>query len=209
MSRTKQLTIRNSTAEFLIFTTQSGEDGIEVRIQDENIWLTQKLIAKLFDVRIPTVNEHLRNIYEDSEIKRNSTIRKFLIVQKEGSRMISRKVEHYNLECIISLGYRINSGRAIEFRQWATRVLKEYAVKGYSWDNERLKNGVFFSKKYFDDLILEIRDIRTSERNFYQKITDIYTTATDYNLDSQTTQKFFATVQNRLHFATHGSTARS
>lgn len=204
MSKSKQLTIRNSTAEFLIFTTQAGEDGIEVRIQNENLWLTQKLIAKLFDVKISTINEHLKNIFEVDELDVDSVIRNFLITANDNKQY---KTKHYNLECIISLGYRINSKRALEFRQWATRVLKEYSIKGYALDSERLKNGTFFSKKYFDDLILVIRDIRESERNFYQKITDIYATAMDYNLESKTTKTFFATVQNKLHFATHGNTA--
>lgn len=203
----KKLIIRNSAAEFLIFTSQAGEDGIEVRVQDENVWLTQKLIAKLFDVRIPTINEHLKNIYASKELEEKATIRKFLTVQKEGSRNVSREIEYYNLETIISLGYRINSGRAADFRRWATRVLKDYAIKGYVLDNERLKNGAYLSPQYFKDLILEIRDIRESERNFYQQITDIYSTAMDYDFHSQTTKTFFATVQNKLHYATHGNTA--
>jgi hypothetical protein len=207
MKKNKTPQIRNSTAEFLIFTSQAGEDGIEVRIEDENVWLTQKLIAKLFAVQIPTINEHLKKIYSAKELKKKSTIRNFLIVQKEGKREVSRKIEHYNLEAIISLGYRINSKRAADFRQWATKVLKDYAIRGYVLDDVRLKNGAFFSKQYFEDLLLEIRDIRSSERNFYQKITDIYATAMDYNLNSLTTKRFFKTVQNKLHFATHGKTA--
>ncbi|MFH0923989.1 MAG: virulence RhuM family protein [Candidatus Falkowbacteria bacterium] len=204
---TKKLIIRNSAAEFLIFTSQAGEDGIEVRVQNENVWLTQKLIAKLFDVKIPTINEHLKNIYASKELEEKATIRKFLTVQKEGNRNVSREIEYYNLETIISLGYKINSGRATDFRRWATRVLKDYAVKGYVLDNERLKNGAYLSPQYFKDLIFEIRDIRESERNFYQQITDIYATAMDYDIYSQTTKTFFATVQNKLHYATHGNTA--
>ena len=203
----KKLTIRNSTAEFLIFTSQAGEDNIEVRVQDENIWLTQKLIAKLFEVKIPTINEHLKNIYSSHELGKETTIRNFLIVQKEGNREVSRGIEYYNLETVISVGYKVNSKKAIEFRKWATNILKDYTIRGYVLDNERLKNGAFLNKKYFDDLILEIRDIRESERNFYQKITDIYTTAMDYDLQSSTTKKFFATVQNKMHFAIHGHTA--
>ena len=204
---TKKLTIRNSAAEFLIFTSQAGEDGIEVRVQDENIWLTQKLIARLFDVKIPTINEHLKNIYASRELEEKATIRNFLIVQKEGVRKVSREIEHYNLEIIISLGYKINSSRATDFRKWATRVLKDYAIKGYVLDDERLKNGAYLSKQYFKDLIFEIRDIRESERNFYQQITDIYAMAMDYDVHSHTTKTFFATVQNKLHYATHGNTA--
>ena len=204
---TKKLTIRNSAAEFLIFTSQAGEDGIEVRVQDENVWLTQKLIARLFDVNIPNINEHLKNIYASEELDKNSTIRKFRIVQKEGDREVSREIEHYNLEAIISLGYKINSNRATDFRKWATKVLKNYAIKGYVLDSERLKNGAYLSKQYFKDLIFEIRDIRESERNFYQQITDIYAMAMDYDINSYTTKTFFATVQNKLHYATHGNTA--
>ncbi|MCK5061355.1 virulence RhuM family protein [Candidatus Parcubacteria bacterium] len=201
---TKKLTIRNSTAEFLIFTSQAGEDGIEVRVQDENIWLTQKFIAKLFDVKIPTVNEHLKNIFSGNELDENSVIRNFLITAKDGK---NYNTKHYNLEVIISLGYKINSDRATDFRKWATRVLKDYAVKGYVLDDERLKNGAYLSKQYFKDLILEIRDIRESERNFYQQITDIYAMAMDYDVHSHITKTFFATVQNKLHYATHGNTA--
>ena len=200
----KHLTIRNSTAEFLIFTSQAGEDGIEVRVEDENVWLTQKLIAKLFDVKIPTINEHLKNIFTTGELAENSVIRNFLITASDQK---SYNTKHYNLEAIISLGYRVNSEQGTEFRKWATRVLKDFTIRGYVLDNERLKNGAYLSPQYFDDLILEIRDIRESERNFYQKITDIYTSAIDYDLSATTTKKFFATVQNKLHFAIHGHTA--
>lgn len=203
----KKLIIRNSTAEFLIFTSQAKEEGIEVRVEDENVWLTQKLIAKLFDVKIPTINEHLKNIFETGELDIGATIRKFLIVQKEGSRSVSREIDHYNLEIIIALGYRINSERATDFRRWATQVLKDYAIRGYVLDEVRLKNGAYLSKQYFKDLILEIRDIRESERNFYQQITDIYATAMDYDFASTITKEFFATVQNKLHYAIHGHTA--
>jgi len=203
----KNLTIRNSTAEFLIFTTANGQDTIEVKVEDETIWLTQKLIAKLFDVNVATINEHLKNIFKTHELEENSTIRKFLIVQKEGKREVSRNIDHYNLEVIISLGYRINSNKATEFRRWATQVLKTFATRGYVLDNERLKNGSYLNPQYYKDLILEIRDIRESERNFYQQITDIYTTALDYDFKAPTTQDFFATVQNKLHWAIHGHTA--
>ncbi len=200
----KELSIRNSTAEFLIFTSQSGENTIDVRVEDENIWLTQKLIAKLFDVSVATINEHLKNIFKDDELDEKSVIRKFLITANDGK---NYNTNHYNLESIISVWYKVNSKKAIEFRQWATRVLKNFAIKWYVLDNERLKNWAFLSKKYFDDLILEIRDIRESERNFYQKITDIYATAVDYDLNSFTTKEFFATVQNKLHYAIHNNTA--
>jgi len=203
----KNLTIRNSTAEFLIFTTTNGQDTIEVKVEDETVWLTQKLIAKLFDVNVATINEHLKNIFKTNELEESSTIRKFLIVQKEGKREVSRNIDHYNLEVIISLGYRINSNKATEFRRWATQVLKTFATRGYVLDNERLKNGSYLNPQYYKDLILEIRDIRESERNFYQQITDIYVTALDYDLKAPTTKDFFATVQNKLHWAIHGHTA--
>ena len=207
MKKENKLQIRNSTAEFLIFTQQAGEDGIEVRVAEETVWLTQKLMAILFDVTIPTISEHLANLYSQGEIGRDPTIRKFRIVQKEGERDVARDVEFYNLNAIIAVGFRTNSTRAIQFRQWAAAVLRDYAIRGYVLDKERLKNGAFFSKKYFEDLLAEIREIRASERNFYQKITDIYSTAVDYCADAETTKTFFATVQNKLHFAIHGHTA--
>jgi hypothetical protein len=200
----KKLTIRNSTAEFLIFTSQAGEDGIEVRVEDENVWLTQKLIAKLFDVGIPTINEHLKNIFETEELVENSVIRNFRITASDGKEY---EIKHYNLEGIISIGFKVNSDRAVEFRRWAGSILKDFAIRGYVLDDVRLKNGAYLSKQYFKDLILEIRDIRESERNFYQQITDIYATALDYDINSPITKDFFATVQNKLHFATHGHTA--
>ncbi len=203
----KKLQIRNSTAEFLVFTKQAGESTIEVRIEDETVWLSQKLISVLFDVEVNTINYHIKEIYKIQEQSEKATIRNFRIVQFEGKRQVERDVEFYNLDIIISVGYRVNSDRAMQFRQWATNVLRDFAIRGYVLDKERLKNGAFFSKKYFDDLLAEIREIRASERNFYQKITDIYSTAMDYNKDASTTKTFFATVQNKLHFAIHGHTA--
>ena len=203
----KKLAIRNSTAEFLIFTSQANKDGIEIRVEDENVWLTHKLIAKLFDVVKSNISEHLKAIFDSNELSKEATVRKFRTVQIEGNRTVSRDIEHYNLEAIIALGYRINSEKATNFRRWATRVLKDFAIRGYVLDDVRLKNGAYLSKQYFKDLILEIRDIRESERNFYQQITDIYTTAIDYDLQSSTTKDFFANVQNKLHFAVHGHTA--
>jgi hypothetical protein len=200
----KNLTIRNSTAEFLIFTTTNGQDTIEVKVEDETVWLTQKLIAKLFDVSVATINEHLKNIFKTHELEENSVIRKFLITANDGK---NYNTKHYNLEVIISLGYKINSNKATEFRRWATEVLKTFATRGYVLDNERLKNGNFLNPQYYKDLIEEIRDIRESERNFYQQITDIYVTALDYDLKAPTTKEFFATVQNKLHWAIHGHTA--
>jgi hypothetical protein len=204
MTKEKRLQIRNSTAEFLIFTRQAGEDGIEVRVQDETVWLTQKLLAALFCVDVRTVSEHLRNIFDSGEQKEDSVIRKFRITAADGK---NYNTQFYNLDAIIAVGFRVNSERAIQFRQWATGVLRDYSIRGYVLDKERLKNGAFFNKEYFDNLLAEIREIRASERKFYQKITDIYATALDYNAEAEATQEFFATVQNKLHFAIHGHTA--
>ncbi|MCD6206435.1 MAG: virulence RhuM family protein [Methanosarcinales archaeon] len=204
IKKDKRLQIRNSTAEFLIFTTQSGADGIEVRYEDETIWLTQKLMAALFDVTIPTVNEHLKNIFASEELQQDSVIRKFRTTAADGK---NYNTNFYNLDAIISVGYRVNSKRATQFRQWATRVLREFAVKGYVLDRKRMENGSFLGEDYFERLLEEIREIRLSERRFYQKITDIYATSMDYNKDAPTTREFFARVQNKLHFAIHGHTA--
>ncbi|HOI89894.1 MAG TPA: RhuM family protein [Candidatus Rifleibacterium sp.] len=204
---TKQLQIRNSTAEFLIFTGQAGENGIEVCVEGETVWLTQRLIAELFAVSIPTINEHMTKLFESGEISREATIRNFLIVQQEGNRKVSRKIDHYNLDAIIAIGFRVNSERAIQFRQWANHVLKQFSIKGYVIDKKRMENGAFLGEDYFEHLLEEIREIRLSERRFYQKITDIYSTSVDYNRDAPTTREFFAKVQNKLHFAIHGHTA--
>jgi hypothetical protein len=198
------LQIRNSTAEFLIFTAQSGEQGVEVRYEDETIWLSQKLMAPLFDVNVRTISEHLKNIFQSGELKENSVIRKFRTTAADGKRY---NTQFYNLDAIISVGYRVNSVRATQFRQWATQVLREYAIKGYVLDRKRMENGAFLGEDYFERLLEEIREIRLSERRFYQKITDIYATAIDYNKDAPTTRDFFAKVQNKLHFAIHGHTA--
>ena len=203
----KKRQIRNSTAEFLIFTKQAGESTIEVRVEDETVWLTQKLMAVLFEVSVPTINEHLANLYAQGEIAKDSTIRNFRTVQKEGNRDVVRSLDFYNLDAIIVVGFRVNSARAVQFRQWAMGVLRDFAIRGYVLDKERLKNGSFFNKEYFDNLLDEIREIRASERKFYQKITDIYATAMDYSADTETTRTFFAAVQNKLHFAIHGHTA--
>lgn len=206
-SRSGTQLIRNSTTEFLIFAAQSGGDNLEVRYADETIWLTQKLMAKLFGVDVRTINEHLKNIYESMELSREATIRKFRIVQSEGNRDVSRNLDHYNLDAIISVGYRVNSLRATQFRQWATAVLRDFAVRGYVLDRKRMENGHFLGDDYFERLLEEVREIRLSERRFYQKITDIYATAVDYNKDAPTTRAFFAKVQNKLHYAIHGHTA--
>ena len=202
-----KLQIRNSTAEFLIFTRQAGEDGIEVRVAEETVWLTQPLIAELFQTTVPNISMHLRSIYKTGELTAEATLKNFLTVRQEGARQVRRNLEYYNLDAIIAVGFRVNSGRAIQFRQWATGVLRDYAIRGYVLDKERLKNGTFFSKEYFENLLAEIREIRASERKFYQKITDIYATAMDYSVDAEITQTFFAAVQNKLHFAIHGRTS--
>ncbi|MEI8044395.1 MAG: RhuM family protein, partial [Verrucomicrobiota bacterium] len=207
MSKERKLQIRNSTAEFLIFTSQAGESGIEVRVEGETVWLTQKLIAALFGVDVRTVSEHLQNIFASGELSEPATLRNFRIVRLEGARQVTRAVEHYNLDAIIAVGFRVNSARATQFRQWAIGILRDFAIRGYVLDKERLKNGALFNQAYFDNLLAEIREIRASERRFYQKITDIYATAMDYSVEAETTQTFFATVQNKLHFAIHGHTA--
>jgi hypothetical protein len=204
MSKEKKLQIRNSTAEFLIFTRQAGEDGIEVRVADETVWLTQKLIGVLFDKGRSTITEHLKNIFETGELDEKAVCRDFRHTAEDGKDYATR---FYNLDAIIAVGFRVNSARAIQFRQWAMGVLRDYAIRGYVLDNERLKNGAFLSREYYEILLAEIREIRASERRFYQKITDIYATAMDYDPESETTKGFFATVQNKLHFAIHGRTA--
>ncbi len=200
----KKLQIRNSTAEFLIFTKQAGESTIEVRVEDETVWLTQKLIGVLFEKGRSTITEHLKNIFETGELDENSVCREFRHTAEDGKEYSTK---FYNLDAIIAVGFRVNSARAIQFRQWATGVLRDFAIRGYVLDKERLKNGAFFNKEYFDNLLAEIREIRASERKFYQKITDIYATAMDYSADAETTKTFFAAVQNKLHFAVHGHTA--
>ena len=203
----KNKLIRNSTVEFLIFTSQTGEQSIEARYEDETIWLSQKLMATLFNVEVNTINYHLKEVYKSGELEENRTIRKFRIVQTEGSRSVSREVDFYNLDAIISVGYRVNSIRATQFRQWATGVLRDFAIKGFVLDKKRLENGSYFNKNYFEELLSEIREIRLSERNLYQKITDIYATSLDYNKDAVITKTFFAKVQNKLHYSVHGHTA--
>jgi hypothetical protein len=186
MSKEKKLQIRNSTAEFLIFTRQAGEDGIEVRVQDETVWLTQKLMAALFGVDVRTISEHLRNLFDSGEAREDSVIRKFRTTAADGK---NYNTQFYNLDAIIAVGFRVNSARAIQFRQWATGVLRDYAIRGYVLDKERLKNGSFFNQAYFENLLAEIREIRASERKFYQKITDIYATAMDYSAEAEPTSQ--------------------
>ena len=199
-----KLQIRNSTAEFLIFTSQTGENTLEVRVENETVWLSQKLIAELFGIQRPAVTKHLKNIFESGELKEKSVSS---ILEHTAADGKTYNTIFYNLDAIISVGYRVNSTRATQFRQWATSVLRDFAIRGYVLDKERLKNGSFLNQEYFDHLLAEIREIRASERRFYQKIADIYSTAIDYNPDTEVTQTFFASVQNKMHFAIHGNTA--
>ncbi|MFZ2975404.1 MAG: virulence RhuM family protein [Candidatus Moraniibacteriota bacterium] len=192
--------------QIAIYKMFNDEQKIIVRIEDENVWLTQKLIAELFDVSVPTVNEHIKNIFNEGELDKIPTIRKFRIVQKEGNRGISRDIDHYNLEMIVAVGYRVRSEQGTQFRKWATERLREYLIKGFTMDDERLKQGGGRAR-YFQELLQRVRDIRSSERMFYQKVTDIYATSIDYKVDAELTKKFFATVQNKMHYAVHGHTA--
>ena len=196
--------MRNSTAEFLIFTAQANEDSIEVRYENETIWLTQKMMALLFACSIDNISLHLKNIFKDGELEEKVVVEDFSTTAADGKQY---KTKHYNLDAVISVGYRVNSIRATQFRRWATQVLSQYSIKGYVLDKIRLKNGSFIGQDYFDHLLEEIREIRASERRFYQKITDIYATAMDYSPTAVTTSTFFKTVQNKLHFAIHGKTA--
>ncbi len=204
----KKFEIRNSTAEFLIFQLEDkGESGVQVVYRDETIWATQKVMAELFDVGVPAISKHLNNIYGEGEITPEATISKMETVQAEGSRTVSRNVDFYSLDAIISVGYRVNSVRATQFRQWCTHVLRQFAIRGYVIDKKRMENGSFIGEDYFEHLLAEIREIRLSERRFYQKLTDIYATAIDYNVDAPTTRLFFKKVQNKMHYAVHGQTA--
>lgn len=200
----KKLKIRNSTAEFLIFSAQASENTIEVMVQEETVWLTQKMLAALFDSTKQNIGQHLKKIFEEGELLEAAVVKKFFTTAADGKQY---ETAFYNLDAIISIGYRVNSQRATQFRQWATAVLRDFAIRGYVLDKERLKNGAFLSQEYYDQLLAEIREIRASERRFYQKITDIYATSMDYSADDAATQAFFATVQNKLHFAIHGHTA--
>lgn len=203
----KKFEIRNSTAEFLTFVATGQEDGIQVLYKDETVWATQKAMAALFDVGIPAINKHLMNIFTEGELKKEATVSKMEIVQMEGNREVKRLTEFYNLDAIISVGYRVNSIRATQFRQWCTYVIRQFAIRGYIIDKKRMENGSFINVDYFEQLLEEIREIRMSERNFYQKLTDIYATAIDYNKEAPITRRFFKKVQNKMHYAIHGHTA--
>lgn len=206
-NKNSEIKIRSSAAEYLTYVASIGDqdDSIEVRYEDENIWLTQKMMATLYDVGLPTINEHIKNIYTDSELEEMATIRNFRIVQTEGTRQVTRDTKHYNLQMIIAVGFKVNNERAVQFRKWANGIVKEYTIKGFAMDDERLKRGTFLTEKYFEEQLERIREIRVSERKFYQKITDIYATAIDYDKNSATTKRFYAT--NKMHYAVHGHTA--
>ena len=202
-----ELTVRSSAAEFLIFEEQLHADGVNVIYQDGTLWMTQRMMGVLFDVESNTITYHLGEIYKSGELEQMSTTRKIRVVQQEGSRNVSREIDHYNLDVIISVGYRVNSIRATQFRRWATQVLSQYTQKGYVIDRKRMENGAFLNEDYFEELLEEIREIRLSERRFYQKLTDIYATSMDYDKNALTTTQFFAKIQNQLHYAVSHQTA--
>ena len=202
--------IRSEAAEYLVYIASSGneQDRLEIRYEDENIWLTQKMMSVLYGADVRTISEHIKKIYEDSELEQETTIRKFRIVQTEGLRQVNREINHYNLQMIIAVGFKVNNNKAVQFRKWANEIVKNYAIKGWALDSERLKNGgSTLTTEYFDRLLEQIREIRISERRFYQKITDIYATSLDYDRTSKITKQFFAKVQNKMHYAVHGHTA--
>lgn len=205
----KELAIRSSAAEYLTFVASTGESdaSFEMRYEDENIWLTQKMMAALYDVGLPTINEHIKKIYSDGELTEEATIRKFRIVQTEGVRQVNREVTHYNLQLIIAVGFKVNNQRAVQFRKWAGQIVKDHTIQGWTMDVERLKKGHMFTDEYFDRQLQQIREIRLSERKFYQKVTDLYATAFDYDKNAKTTRLFFQTVQNKMHYAVHRHTA--
>ena len=208
--RTEVLTVRSGAAEYLTYVAATGEDksSIEMRYENENIWLTQKMMAELYGVDVRTISDHIQKVYNDGELQEKATIRKFRIVQTEGSRQVSREVNHYSLQAIIAVGFKVNNERAVQFRRWANGIVKDYTIQGWVMDDERLKNGgTLLTQDYFEKQLEKVREIRMSERRFYQKITDLYATALDYDPSAKATQRFFAAVQNKLHYAVHGETA--
>lgn len=208
MNQNKTLTTQDELTEFLLYTTPNSEVKVEIFVNNETVWLPQKRMAELFGVNVPAISKHLNNIYEDGELDKEATISILETVQKEGNRSVKREVEYYNLDAILSVGYRVNSSQATQFRIWATKVLKEYIIKGFAMDDERLKNGRYFGKDYFKELLERVRSIRASERRIYQQITDIFAECSiDYNSKSETTKNFYATIQNKFHFAISGQTA--
>ena len=206
----KEITIRSSAAEYLTFIAATGDNkqSFEMRYEDENIWLTQKMMAVLYDVSVAAINQHIKNIFDDRELEPEATIKKYLIVQTEGERQVSRQIDHYSLQMIIAVGFKVNNERAVQFRKWANKIVKDYTIQGWVMDEERLKHGgTIITEDYFEKQLEKIREIRLSERRFYQKITDIYAISLDYDKTAKTTRGFFAKVQNKLHFAVHGNTA--
>lgn len=204
-----EIAIHSSAAEYLTYVASIGDsaDSMEIRYEDENIWLTQRMMAQLYDVSLPTINEHIKKIYGDGELIEEATIRKFRIVQMEGTRQVNREVIHYNLQMIVAVGFKVNNDRAVRFRKWSGQIVKDYTIQGWTMDKERLKKGHMFTDEYFERQLENIREIRLSERKFYQKITDLYATAFDYDKDAGTTRRFFQTVQNKMHWAVHRHTA--
>ena len=207
--RNTDITIHSSAAEYLTYVASTGDtpESYEMRYENENIWLTQRMMAELYGVDVRTVNDHLKKVYSDGELRKEATIRKYRIVQTEGSRQVSREVNHYNLQAIIAVGFKVNNDRAIQFRKWAGQIVKDYTIQGWVMDKERLIKGHMFTDEYFERQLQNIREIRMSERKFYQKVTDLYATAFDYDKDARTTRQFFKTVQNKLHYAVHRHTA--
>ena len=204
-----EITIHSSAAEYLTYVAASGDNpqSFEMRYEDENIWLTQKMMAALYDVDVANINYHLKKIYDDEELTKEATIKNFLIVQNEGARQVSREISHYNLQMIIAVGFKVNNERAVQFRKWAGQIVKDYTIQGWTMDKERLIKGHMFTDEYFERQLQQIREIRLSERKFYQKVTDLYSTAFDYDKDAATTKRFFKTVQNKMHYAVHRHTA--
>ena len=202
--------VRSSAAEYLTFVAAGGhsESSVEMRYEDENIWLTQKMMANLYDVSVPAINQHLKRIFADNELERGATVKQYLIVQTEGNREVRREVEHYNLQAIIAVGFKIENERAVQFRKWANKIVKDYTIQGWTMDAERLKNGgSILTDEYFERQLEKVREIRLSERKFYQKITDIYASSLDYDPSATATKRFFAAIQNKMHYAIHGQTA--
>lgn len=207
MSKKKnETTVRSSAAEYLTYVASTGDNpkNIEIRYEDENIWLTQKVIAQLYEVTVPTINYHINKIFKDSELQKDSVIRKFLITADDEK---TYNANHYSLEMIIAVGFKVNSEKAVQFRKWVNNIAKEYTIKGWVMDVERLKRGTYLTDKYFEEQLERVREIRASERKFYQKITDLYATALDYDKDALATKRFYAMVQNKMHYAVHGHTA--
>lgn len=205
----KDMQIRSSAAEYLTFVASTGNtnESFEVRYEDENIWLTQKMMASLYAVSKQTISQHIQRIYEDGELRSEATVKKYLTVQNEGERQVSRSVDHYSLQMIVAVGFKVNNPRAVQFRKWAGQIVKDHTIQGWTMDKERLKKGHMFTDEYFERQLQYIREIRLSERKFYQKVTDLYATAFDYDKNAKTTRLFFQTVQNKLHYAVHRHTA--